>query len=150
MEIFLKNPLFVGLRIPDIGKLTPLETKVAHISAIAMNFLKSCLIYNPDDRATAKQLLGDTYFTGDGWHAKYEAELAKLLHHDETGQSAVNSPSQAQNAAQTKLHRKKSKKVIFDSVDFCLAYNQRIPPMKFVPVSNYIHDGIISSAQYLF
>ncbi|ORZ34863.1 kinase-like domain-containing protein [Catenaria anguillulae PL171] len=79
MEIFLKNPLFVGLRLPDIGKLTPLESKLPHISSHAMAFLKSSLIYNPEERATAKQLLADPYFTADGWHARFEADLAKLL-----------------------------------------------------------------------
>ncbi|KAJ3358472.1 Cyclin-dependent kinase-like 3 [Allomyces javanicus] len=102
MEIFLKNPLFVGLRIPDIGKLTPLEAKVTHVSPAAMAFLRSCLIYNPDERATAKQLLADPYFTADGWHARFEAEFAKVAAHDEYGAPAV-----ASAAASKGGHRKK-------------------------------------------
>ncbi|KAJ1503548.1 Cyclin-dependent kinase-like 2, partial [Coelomomyces lativittatus] len=72
MEIFLKNPLFVGLRIPEIGKLTSLEHRAPNISVHAMSFLKSCLIYSPEERATTRQLLHDVYFTHDGWLTKLE------------------------------------------------------------------------------
>ncbi|KAL7754453.1 hypothetical protein RI367_000434 [Sorochytrium milnesiophthora] len=79
MEIFLKNPLFVGLRLPEIGKMTPLESKVPGVSSLAFAFLKFSLIYDCDQRATAKQLLEDPYFSHDGWSTRFEAELRKTL-----------------------------------------------------------------------
>jgi cyclin-dependent kinase-like len=39
-EIFLKNPLFVGVRIPEIGKMTCLTAKLPGISALAMSWLQ--------------------------------------------------------------------------------------------------------------
>jgi cyclin-dependent kinase-like len=38
-EIFLRNPLFVGARIPEIGKVTPIASKFPKISAIALSWL---------------------------------------------------------------------------------------------------------------
>ena len=39
-EIFLRNPLFVGVRIPEIGKLTPLSVKLPNISHLALSWLQ--------------------------------------------------------------------------------------------------------------
>jgi cyclin-dependent kinase-like len=39
-EIFLKNPLFVGVRLPEVTKSTPLEQKLPRIASDAMHWLK--------------------------------------------------------------------------------------------------------------
>jgi cyclin-dependent kinase-like len=41
MENFLRNPLFVGLRMPDIGKITTIESKLPNASGNAISFLKA-------------------------------------------------------------------------------------------------------------
>ena len=43
-EVFLKNPLFVNGRLPEVTKLTPLESKLPYISPEAMSFLKVFII----------------------------------------------------------------------------------------------------------
>ncbi|KAI9136473.1 kinase-like domain-containing protein [Paraphysoderma sedebokerense] len=101
MEIFLKNPLFVGLRIPEIGKLTSLESKLPKISSFAMNLLKSCLIYDPEQRASVTQLLAEPYFTHDNWSERFEVELSKLAQSERAKENAVNE----------KLRKRKGKKV---------------------------------------
>lgn len=45
-EIFLRNPLFVGIRIPDIGsKLTTLSLKMPNISHLAMSWLQVMFLF---------------------------------------------------------------------------------------------------------
>ncbi|KAI9330320.1 kinase-like domain-containing protein [Obelidium mucronatum] len=78
-EIFLKNPLFVGVRIPEIGKLTPLEYKLPKVAPDAMNWLHQSLIYDPDQRATTKQLMAHPYFQQDGFADRYEQELRHII-----------------------------------------------------------------------
>ncbi|KAJ3232598.1 Cyclin-dependent kinase-like 3, partial [Chytriomyces hyalinus] len=78
-EIFLKNPLFVGVRIPEIGKLTPLEYKLPKVASDAMNWLHQSLIYDPDQRATTKQLMAHPYFQQDGFADRYESELRHVI-----------------------------------------------------------------------
>lgn len=75
MEIFLKNPLFVGVRIPEVTKVIPLEAKLPHISTEAMSWLHQCLIYDPDQRSTTKQLMAHSYFQNDGFCERFEVEL---------------------------------------------------------------------------
>ncbi|KAJ3391979.1 Cyclin-dependent kinase-like 3 [Lobulomyces angularis] len=79
MEVFLKNPLFVGGRIPEVSKVTPLESKLPHISAEAMSWLRSSLIYDPDQRATTRQLMQHTYFSRDDFVSRYETELKHTI-----------------------------------------------------------------------
>ncbi|KAI9338375.1 kinase-like domain-containing protein [Zopfochytrium polystomum] len=78
-EIFLKNPLFVGVRIPEIGKLTPLEHRLPRIAPDAMHWLHQTLIYDPDQRATTKQLMAHPYFQSDGFADRYEVELRQTI-----------------------------------------------------------------------
>ncbi|KAJ3059926.1 Cyclin-dependent kinase-like 3, partial [Quaeritorhiza haematococci] len=78
-EIFLKNPLFIGVRIPEVGKLTPLESKLPHVSPEAMSWLRQCLIYDPDQRAATKDLMTHHYFTRDNFPERFEVELKHLV-----------------------------------------------------------------------
>ncbi|EPZ37059.1 hypothetical protein ROZALSC1DRAFT_28800 [Rozella allomycis CSF55] len=75
MENFLRNPMFVGLRMPDIGKTTPLESKLPSASANALALLKITLNYDPEQRSTCRQLMEHPYFTHDNFPEKFEQEL---------------------------------------------------------------------------
>ena len=44
MEVFLKNPLFVGVRIPEIGRIISLSQRLPNISPNAMNWLQVILL----------------------------------------------------------------------------------------------------------
>ena len=39
-EVFLRNPLFVGMRLPEVKEITPLEKKFPRISNFSLAFLK--------------------------------------------------------------------------------------------------------------
>ena len=71
--------MFVGLRMPDIGKVTPIENKLPNASANALSFLKACLIYDPEQRAATKHLMEHPFFTGDSFVDKFEAELKRCI-----------------------------------------------------------------------
>ncbi|KAI9007356.1 kinase-like domain-containing protein [Gaertneriomyces semiglobifer] len=40
IEVFLKNPLFVGVRIPEVSRTTPIESKLPNIAPDAMSWLR--------------------------------------------------------------------------------------------------------------
>ncbi|KAJ3397906.1 Cyclin-dependent kinase-like 3 [Lobulomyces angularis] len=101
MDVFLKNPLFVGGRIPEVNKVTPLESKLPHISAEAMSWLRSSLLYDPDQRATTRQLMQHTYFCRDDFVTKFEVELKHTIEMERERDQA------------DKIRRKKSKKHTF-------------------------------------
>ena len=39
-EVFLRNPLFVGMRLPEVKEITPLEKKFPRISNFSLSFMK--------------------------------------------------------------------------------------------------------------
>ena len=39
-EVFLRNPLFVGMRIPEVREIQPLERKFTKVSSDALDFMK--------------------------------------------------------------------------------------------------------------
>lgn len=39
-EVFLRNPLFVGMRLPEVREVTPLEKKFNRISSLSLDLLK--------------------------------------------------------------------------------------------------------------
>ncbi|KAJ3149682.1 Cyclin-dependent kinase-like 3 [Geranomyces michiganensis] len=82
MEVFLKNPLFVGVRIPEVSKTTPLESKLPNVAADAMTWLRQCLIYDSDQRAPTRTLMSMPYFQSDGFADRFEVELRQLIEMD--------------------------------------------------------------------
>jgi len=65
MELFLRNPRFLGLKFPDMTKPETLEKKyLGKCSKRSMQFLKSVLKMHPPDRITSHEALMHNYFEG--------------------------------------------------------------------------------------
>ncbi|KAJ3319568.1 Cyclin-dependent kinase-like 3 [Boothiomyces sp. JEL0866] len=99
-EIFLRNPLFVGVRIPEIGKITPLSSKLPNISILAMGWLQKTLIYDPDDRATTTDLMSHPYFQDDRFPDRFEPVLRQTIEMEKEKEQSE------------RLRRKRTKKFI--------------------------------------
>ncbi len=39
-ETFMKNPLFVGMRLPEAGKVEPLEKRFPQLSSLSLTIMK--------------------------------------------------------------------------------------------------------------
>lgn len=75
-ELFLRNPRFVGVKFPDIGRPETIERRyLGKISKRALSFMKSLLKLDPSQRLTSKEALQHPYFEGlnDDWIAKNKA-----------------------------------------------------------------------------
>jgi cyclin-dependent kinase-like len=67
MEMFQKNPRFIGMRFPEMNRPETLEKKyLGKLSKKALSFMKSCLKMDPSDRLTASEALSHPYFEGLG------------------------------------------------------------------------------------
>lgn len=42
-EVFLRNPLFVGMRLPEVREISPLEKKFTRISPQSLELMKVCI-----------------------------------------------------------------------------------------------------------
>ncbi|XP_022087407.1 cyclin-dependent kinase-like 4 [Acanthaster planci] len=74
-EVFMKNPLFVGMRLPEVRNVEPLEKRFPSLTALSITVMKSCLHLDPDERPTCSQLLRHDFFKKDGFDEKFPSEL---------------------------------------------------------------------------
>jgi cyclin-dependent kinase-like len=96
-EIFSRNPLFIGMRLPEPREIMPIERRYPRLSPAAMDIIKvSCMYTNhlcyyntiqwslrldPSDRPTCTQLLKHELFQRNGWSDKFVMELrTKIMH----------------------------------------------------------------------
>jgi len=61
-EIFYRNPLFTGIRLPDVKEVEPFEKRFFRLSIQMIKLLKRCMSLDPNDRSSASNLLLDEFF----------------------------------------------------------------------------------------
>jgi hypothetical protein len=77
MEMFLRNPRFLGLKFPDMSRPETLEKRyVGKLTKKALSFMKSLLVMDPAKRPTANETLQNPFF--DGLREEYEASVAAV------------------------------------------------------------------------
>lgn len=104
IDVYKKNPLYVGLKVPEVTKVTTLEQKLPLVASSAMNFLHRCLIYDPAKRASANDLAQHPYFTDNNWCTQFEAELAELIQIDRSGNKVKRKSSSSTTGSNSKLN----------------------------------------------
>lgn len=74
-EIFHRNPLFVGMKLPEVKEVEPIEKRFHRVSSAAMDILKLCLKMDPADRPDCSKLLKHDLFKKDNFGEKFAQEL---------------------------------------------------------------------------
>lgn len=108
-EIFYKNPLFVGMRLPEVRETEPLEKKFPRLSPLALDLMKQCLRLDADDRPTCSQLLRSEFFQKDGFAQKFiqelKARIQKESHDNPLMKNQRRTGSDSQKDDDNKDHR---------------------------------------------
>lgn len=81
-EIFTRNPLFLGMRLPDARELEPMERRYPHLSPAVMDIVKWSLRLEPNDRPTCSQLVRHELFTKQNWADKFSSDLRTKIEHE--------------------------------------------------------------------
>ncbi|XP_060595253.1 cyclin-dependent kinase-like 2 isoform X5 [Ruditapes philippinarum] len=113
-EVFMRNPLFVGMRLPEVREVTPLEKKFSRMSNFSLALIKDCLKLDPDDRPTCSQLLKHEFFTRDGFAQKFSHDLKAKLTKEQEKNALLNSivhDDDKEGADSNKTTTKKKKKL---------------------------------------
>ena len=63
-EIFMKNPLYVGVKLPTVKTVEPLSIKFTGYAKDIVDIMQSCLFYAPEERQPCDQLVNHKYFAG--------------------------------------------------------------------------------------
>ncbi|XP_063772809.1 cyclin-dependent kinase-like 2 [Pseudophryne corroboree] len=75
-ELFYKNPLFVGVTLPEIKEVEPLERRYPKLSPIILDLAKYCLHIDPEKRPSCMTLLQHDLFKKDGFSERFSQEIS--------------------------------------------------------------------------
>lgn len=116
-EVFLRNPLFVGMRLPEVRETVPLEKKFNRISSFALELMKQSLRLDPDDRPTCTQLLKHEFFQKDGFSTRIQHDLKQKVHRETHNNPLIKTPSNEKDDGDAKGSNAKKKKKLNDTKD---------------------------------
>ncbi|XP_067928199.1 cyclin-dependent kinase-like 4 [Watersipora subatra] len=79
-EIFYKNPLFVGMKLPEVKSVEPFENRMpAKCSRDAIDAMKKMLALDADRRPTCSEILQHPFFTKDAFDELFLQELRVMI-----------------------------------------------------------------------
>ncbi|NXB31904.1 CDKL2 protein, partial [Eulacestoma nigropectus] len=81
-ELFYKNPLFAGMKLPEVKELESLEKRYPKLPAAALDLAKECLQIDPDKRPSCAKLLQGDFFNKDGFAERFTQELKQKIQKD--------------------------------------------------------------------
>ncbi|XP_027758979.1 cyclin-dependent kinase-like 2 isoform X1 [Empidonax traillii] len=81
-ELFYKNPLFAGMRLPEVKELDSLDKRYPKLSTDVLDLAKECLQIDPDKRPSCAELLQHDFFNQDGFAERFTEELKLKIQKD--------------------------------------------------------------------
>ncbi|NWR52491.1 CDKL2 protein, partial [Regulus satrapa] len=81
-ELFYKNPLFAGMKLPEVKELESLEKRYPKLPPAALDLATECLQIDPDKRPTCTELLQGDFFNKDGFAERFTQELKQKIQKD--------------------------------------------------------------------
>lgn len=83
VDIFKKNPLYVGIELPKSYDLDSIEQRFSTPQQRYMlDFLLKCLHYDPENRDSCAELLASSFFKNQGFDTWFEEELRQIMEKD--------------------------------------------------------------------
>ncbi|NXC41611.1 CDKL2 protein, partial [Penelope pileata] len=81
-ELFYKNPLFAGMRLPEVKEAQSLDRRYPKLSASALDLANKCLQIDPDKRPSCAELLQCDFFNKDGFAERFAQKLQLKIQKD--------------------------------------------------------------------
>ncbi|NWW77860.1 CDKL2 protein, partial [Climacteris rufus] len=81
-ELFYKNPLFAGMKLPEVKELESLDKRYPKLPAAVLDLAKECLQIDPDKRPSCAELLEGDFFNQDGFAERFTQELKQKIQKD--------------------------------------------------------------------
>ncbi|XP_070786256.1 cyclin-dependent kinase-like 5 [Enoplosus armatus] len=113
-ELFYRNPVFSGVRLPEYSGRVRLEQRFPAITPTALDLAQRCLQMDPERRAQCSELLEHPLFTQDSFHIRLLDELNAKIQKDHRENSTLpkiaKTPRREKDEGDEKNRRSKDKK----------------------------------------
>ncbi|XP_039996622.1 serine/threonine-protein kinase ppk16-like [Xiphias gladius] len=117
-ELFHRNPVFTGVRLPECYGQVPLQQRFPTVTSTALDLAQSCLQMDPERRAQCLELLEHPLFTKDSFHIRFLNELTAKIQRDHRENSALpkttKTPRREKDQGNEKNQRSKDRKQMED------------------------------------
>ncbi|KAF0028962.1 hypothetical protein F2P81_018067 [Scophthalmus maximus] len=117
-ELFYRNPVFSGVRLPECYGQVPLQQRFPAITSTALDLAQSCLQMDPERRAHCSELLEHPLFTQDSFHTRFLNELNAKMQKDHRENSTLpkitKAPRGEKGEGNEKNHRGRDNKQLED------------------------------------
>nr|XP_040038709.1 extracellular signal-regulated kinase 7-like isoform X1 [Gasterosteus aculeatus aculeatus] len=141
-ELFHRNPVFSGVRLPEHSARVRLEQRFPSIAPAALDLAQSCLQMDPERRAQCSELQEHPLFTQDSFHIRYLDELNAKIQKDHKQNSTfpkiTRTVRRERSERDGKNRRSKDKKQP-DSVD--LKVNRETKGKQPLKLSKTVHNA---------
>ncbi|KAM6960349.1 uncharacterized protein LKV04_021911 [Tautogolabrus adspersus] len=118
-ELFYRNPVFSGVRLPQCSGRVPLEQRFPSIATNALDIAQNCLQIDPESRAHCSELLEHPLFTQNSFNIRFLEELNAKIQKDHRENSTLPIIAKTQRREKDDVHgknqRRKDKKQSEDS-----------------------------------
>uniref|UniRef100_A0A3Q1IQ11 Protein kinase domain-containing protein n=1 Tax=Anabas testudineus TaxID=64144 RepID=A0A3Q1IQ11_ANATE len=88
-EVFCRNHVFSGVRLPECSVRVPLQERCPTITPTALDLAQSCLQMDPEGRAQCSHLLEHLFFTQDCFHLRFLEKLNAKIRKDHRENSTL-------------------------------------------------------------
>ncbi|XP_062301298.1 cyclin-dependent kinase-like 3 [Scomber scombrus] len=113
-ELFYRNPVFSGVRLPECPGKIPLEQRFSTITPTALDLAQDCLQMDPERRAQCSELLEHPLFTNDSFQIRFLDELNAKIQKDHRENSTLpkitKAPKRERDEEDERNQRGKDKK----------------------------------------
>ncbi|XP_047437879.1 cyclin-dependent kinase-like 5, partial [Mugil cephalus] len=96
-ELFYRNPIFSGVRLPECSGRVMLQQRFPTITSTALDLAQSCLEMDPEKRAQCSELLEHPLFTQDSFHIRFLDELNAKIQKDHRENSTLPKITKTEN-----------------------------------------------------
>ncbi|XP_014867176.1 PREDICTED: cyclin-dependent kinase-like 5 isoform X1 [Poecilia mexicana] len=88
-ELFYRNPVFSGVKLPECSKIVPLQQRFPKVPPNALDLAQKCLERDPKTRAQCSDLLEHLLFTQDSFNIRFLDELNTKIQKDHRENSTL-------------------------------------------------------------
>ncbi|NXR71475.1 CDKL2 protein, partial [Pycnonotus jocosus] len=107
-ELFCKNPLFAGMKLPEVNELESLEKRYPELPPAALDLAKECLQIDPDKRPSCTKLLQGDFFNKDGFAERFMKELKQKVQKDARNYQFQKNPKMCKRDKDDVLEERKT------------------------------------------
>ncbi|CAJ1085727.1 LOW QUALITY PROTEIN: serine/threonine-protein kinase MAK-like [Xyrichtys novacula] len=108
-ELFYRNPVFSGVRLPQCSGTVPLEQRFPSIPTNALDVAQKCLQMDPENRTQCSELLEHTLFTHDSFDVRFLDELNVKIQKDHRENSTLPKIGKTQRREKDEVDAKNKK-----------------------------------------